>query len=1191
MNPKGPLFMSCPRTLIVALILAGTPWSTAARGEILWETTLREPLGHRWTGELLRYRVQTARPIPDDCFLVAGGQSGETRPIPCQIGSRSVDKDTNAHVCELYCLVDLEPYQTLKLQLMPGKPPAEASGELPVGVAGLQSEISNLKSQTPNIRSHLISSLKLEILVPASIEDAFALSEPQIPAPLLGIRNVEQNCWIGAGRFTNVGKLTSLETKAVVQGAVFTDVSLDCRFAKGRYSVVLRVIRDQPVVLWTEKFQHADPSAALVWECSAGMPLVTGVWDYGEWSAFKNRVVGGGLGASRAFPLEFDSAPAPFTFQPWVRWASTDVTSWLELWSVLPKIGKVDYKGAGIGEGQALAEAKETGGKDDLVAGGDDIEAAEAGEKPPAKEWAVGIFMGKPLDWNPQDGGAYWSSSPRLELTKEKQVLLRLPIHRGQRTFGLSLAERTPDKRIGNNLAVGVPDTEARQIKYGETPLDDVKDYVLDYGEDLQNCFPRLLITEERRAKYAASLSKEMPFYAEIMRSLENWRAQAQKEFRKLAAEAPGWSLADTTPGWKSGDQDIIRVALAAPDDSLAPLLQVAALSASSRFATHFFRHGTGPSMGIAPHNWLSEEYGFSIVDIASRRLSDEQFRRVRARMLFAAYKFSSENFWSPRLGFAANPNMTTIVNGALGAIAMLYPNHPKAKDWRSAVEREVNHELTNWMCPDGGWLEAPHYMTVAMDPIIGFGYALANAGNPEILYGDRLKKTMLWLAKISTPRDPRFGNRRHFPEIGNTYVMETSVLFTLMARVQRERDPAYADGMQWLWYEMGCPTWPGIGGAYPLTAGYREALADAAPKPATPPNWKSELFRGSGAVLRAHFPCDRESYLYLIQGPMHAHYDDDLGSFMMWGKGRPLCLDWGYKGCMPAWMHNRMDIGGGGKIEEFAALDSADYLHNVQSAWHRQILFVKDADPLGPNYFLVRDSTSGDGDANWRLWLNTDDHPLVEGQMVCVRGRDDVDMELWFDEPSSRLLKRIRKPIEEKTPASAEVSLSAPKPKDDEEKDDPMREALTQEEQEKRPLVAETAEVTVPCVIGPGGRFWGKADGTTQRGIHLTVPKGQPVVALLYPRLHAEQKPKVSPFADGRALKIESPSGVDYVFLGLEPFEAAIDSIRFKGRAGAVQVRDKTVTLSLPVAGEVASGKDTLQSDKPAVRRSATRE
>ena len=56
------------------------------------------------------------------------------------------------------------------------------------------------------------------------------------------------------------------------------------------------------------------------------------------------------------------------------------------------------------------------------------------------------------------------------------------------------------------------------------------------------------------------------------------------------------------------------------------------------------------------------------------------------------------------------------------------------------------------------------------------------------------------------------------------------------------------------------------------------------------------------------------------------------------WGKGRPLCEDWGYTSGpgAPASEHNRLDIGGEGQVIAFAAQDGLDYLHSRQGPWDR---------------------------------------------------------------------------------------------------------------------------------------------------------------------------------------------------------------------------------------------------------------
>ncbi len=216
-------------------------------------------------------------------------------------------------------------------------------------------------------------------------------------------------------------------------------------------------------------------------------------------------------------------------------------------------------------------------------------------------------------------------------------------------------------------------------------------------------------------------------------------------------------------------------------------------------------------------------------------------------------------------------------------------------------------------------------------------------------------------------------------PEIGNTYLGERTCLAGWLARLWKEKDPEFAKQMQWAWKEQGLFRQPGIGGAYPSTLGYSWLMFDRS-IPAQPPRWQSEWFPECGVVMRSHYPSACETYLYLIAGKLHDHYDYDEGSFILWGKGKPLCEDFGYYSRAPAADHNRVDRGkqdnaadnAAAEIKDFANGAQVDYVRSELAGWQRQILFVKDQDCLGPNYFVVRDTLNNDQPADWRLWLAT---------------------------------------------------------------------------------------------------------------------------------------------------------------------------------------------------------------------------
>ena len=910
--------------------------------------------------------------------------------------------------------------------------------------------------------------------------------EKDAPPPLLRLQNASGSPWVGSGAFKGTGALLSLKA-ALHNGPVTTDAMYHYQFENGAYDVRLRLIRGQPEVLWQERFAFEGNAASLEWDVS-GFEPATGVWDYYR-SRYPWRKTG--LGVSAACPIP-DGQEEVTTFTPWIQWWIDDVTTWYELWDT-------------------------------------------------EKRWAVGIFTGSPLDWTPEDRAAYDAAAFRLTVTKDRKAILSLPLRKGARTWGISLAPRTPDEQLGPNTVAGPPDTARRQIKYAESPLDEVKDYVLDYDGTPPDSYPLFAITKEDRARLQEALSKDYPFLNDLKGAVA-WAKGAPP----IDDPQGFWHLGvppDPRP-WPRGlgsKPTLGRAALLGAPEPLRAHLRCMVMHESLACTENILRHVTGPGMGIAPHNWMTggpTQFLHSLIDLSMPYLTERERQVLRARMLFFAYKLASEKFWSPRLGFAANPNMTTLVYAELAFVSFLFPTHPLAAQWRKAAVDEMFHETETWSGPNGGWLEAPHYATVALDFIAAIGYARRNLGlGDDLLRHERLKKAVAWLAKISTPPDPRFKGLRHSPPVGNTWLYETSCLYAYMAKVWRDRDPDYANAMRWMWEQQGLPTWPGIGGAYPTSDGIREVLFDLTPS-AGPPKWGSEAFPGSGVLLRAHFPSGRETQLYLIQGHLHAHYDDDQGSFELWGKGRPLCCDFGYHGMDPAEHHNRVDVNGEGKIAAFAAQPSADFIHSRQGAWDRFILFVKDADPLGPNYVLIRDTVAKGSPrpGNWRLWLTAAEPPSLDGTTVRVKGQQDVDLDVWLPSAAAPLVPK-----------------------------------------ENGKLKTDFLSIRTHSAGPPS---------TDQYGLHLVLAPGASLPWLLYPRLRTEAPPAIEAMADGSILKVRTASATDYLFLPPEPTEASADGVRFKGMAAVAQVRGKAITLTLCQGGEARCGAFELKSGEPASKR-----
>jgi len=664
----------------------------------------------------------------------------------------------------------------------------------------------------------------------------------------------------------------------------------------------------------------------------------------------------------------------------------------------------------------------------------------------------------------------------------------------------LSKAESVPEKE-----ARVAPLPQQHLIKHGDLPLDRVKDYVFEW-DDRKTSRPGLFLNRDE---------------------LDRFR-------KRFKVDSDQLDKLRTTQIFPYRMEDHVSYFLATGDKELGQDIAVKAMELAQGAVDGFVKQDGLRNQGSCPHHRTRAMMWSAILaDLAMSPgvLTPEERTRLKAQLAFLGYTMYSPTFHSPERGYRANPNMTTTARGMLGLIACSIHGHPEARNWAQLAIDEMDRELDQWCGPNGGWLEAPHYMTVSMDAIVSLALALRNTGFGEAdwQYHPKLKNTMVWLAKISTPPDPRLDGDRHMPAIGNTYLGERTCLSGWAAFLFRNKDAQYSQQMQWMWKAHGMPRTLGIGGAYPGIQGYEQVVLDESMS-VRAPAWGSEMFPDAGAVFRSHFPSDRETYLHYIQGPMHEHYDYDEGSFILWGKGSPLCEDFGYYGRAPAADHSRVDdgfveeLGNEGRIREFASGDGADYLRGERAGWNRQILFVKDDDPLGPTYFLIRDSVLSGREADWRVWIATDDAPPITQKPIRAAGRFEADLAVFFAEPTD-----VR-------PSTSQITRQA------------------------------------------GASSFASRE-STQRCLQVKMPPDQPLAAVLYPVMKDQPTPKMTALADGRVVKIESKYGTDYAMLALQNFRFELDGIQFYGKAGAVQIRPKGVRLSLPRRGRLSYRGTTVEN------------
>jgi hypothetical protein len=647
-------------------------------------------------------------------------------------------------------------------------------------------------------------------------------------------------------------------------------------------------------------------------------------------------------------------------------------------------------------------------------------------------------------------------------------------------------------------------------IKHGDYPLDVVKDYVLSWDGDHEN-YPRLFIGKDDLPRLRKLLDADP-------KEVDRWTSRQ--------------------PIDKYNIEDPLRAYFASGSSKLGATI-VKRTEDWLQYTVHddLLRQNNRATLGVAPHNqavMLLPTLNLIDAALSAETLTPAQRKRFLAHIALLGYTVNRDDYWAPKLGYGANPNMTTTVAQYQVATACLIPSHPMASKWAKSGLDELKHQLYNWSDEDGGWLEAPHYAMASFDHMLASFLMAARAGFGDYVYEERVRKVAEWFAQISTPPDAHTKGLRHLPPIGNTYFNEPTGVFGIIAGLWQERDPTFAAHMQWMNLQHGSPDL-GLGWSFPGMTGYKKLLKTHGVA-ARQPDYGSRLFKKTGVVLRSHFATDRETYLHLIAGSNHAHYDYDSGSIVLWAKGRALANDWGYIGRHARKYHNLVDgkaAGGNMHVNAFATQPNFDYVRGKKGAWERQIGFAKDTAPDGASFFMIRDTYTAGDSATWRLWL-TAEKVDVSASGATVTGIDDVDLDIFVYNAGTLGLK----------------------------------------------LETATQKMTLGNYEGKVGRM-----SMTQTALTAALPGSSSMVALLYPRLKTEPPPRVTWHGDGRIAEVTSVLGTDFVFLALANAAVGHDDVSFTGTAGAVQLRGKTTIVSLGAAGNVAHGKNRLKADKAATQ------
>jgi len=737
-----------------------------------------------------------------------------------------------------------------------------------------------------------------------------------------------------------------------------------------------------------------------------------------------------------------------------------------------------------------------------------------------------------------------------------------LPTTHGRRVWALVLASPTLNSQElqGNKKAKNGNGTgNAVRITYGVVGLDRYKDYVLDWP-DTKVTYPRVFTTPEWQKKPAAGT---------------------------LPAIKRG--------GGRSLQQSIDHI-----------------ISSISIHHHHTLADFGGP-------------VGAAEAALADPNLPAGERKLLRTRLALLSYLLTEPDVTSAGNGsHHGNPNMGVSRLSDRGNLAALIPDHPMHKTWAEYMGSFLAYKQGTFMAPEGAWIEygASYHMHGYGKISRGLMGALADKVTAADRIHDYNRQDFDYFLDLTSPVDPRYGSRI-IPGTANSPCGQSPHYLQAMGNFA-DRDPGLAANLRWAWETGGRMIGTGAD-AITIPAMIRPAIAAKAPE------LTSRLYPGYGVIFRAHQGTD-ETALYLRSGYHWSHWSQDQGNLILFAKGAVLLPpqpyqyggpkdksfpdknflrfgdpkndlphDWSDSNILDARFGPSVDyawsstgypdwfINPGyakGRVNRINPAYTLDFgkprelaggLDQQEGAftWDRQVMFLKSPNPKGANYFVIRDSTNGDGKlASWfsLSLLGRKDNVKINGRQVALDTEWPTKLDMIFTDRE--------KPVFEMVEDSLPLALGA----------------YNKPTGGSRDWIKDGK----PMVIGNDA--YKSTQGAKEQHVALRLQSapGQEVAWVLFPRGAGEASPTATQLEPG-VTKVVTGEGTDYVFLSTTPLEYKGEGIEFAGTAGTVRIpksgkpelvllRGSTLTykgkaVSPPTADEpqvIAEG-DTIRFVAPA--------
>lgn len=525
----------------------------------------------------------------------------------------------------------------------------------------------------------------------------------------------------------------------------------------------------------------------------------------------------------------------------------------------------------------------------------------------------AGVFSGWASRW--QRRGAM--HMPVIE-DDQHGHLLRLPVRRGRRLFGLVLCSREASDLHADGRAHLL---NRRKLQWSDLALGKVRRWRLD---------PPLA---ERRVHLLAADD-----LAEATRRLAA-HPQIALRLRRRAATASPEHHVQFVSAFADGDREAMRQCAAVIRDWADRALEDLVIGGYERL--NIF------------HGRLAKRHAYTLDALWAMELIDPaEYRRIRRAMLAVAYAFSDpdfccyEDYW-PHLGGRPDrqlqrtlqrtmgncptpPNFASEFSTTVAVMAELFATHPRSAHWRRWGMRQLDRFVRAFVREDGTYCESINYHVHALNAIICQIYPLWHKQVRDYFAEPRIRGSFEHMCALQLPpigwpnkaepsvrapllMDSPGAPRAALPANGNSGSyggpQHHKGELTVGAWVYRHSDPALSANLMHAWRAAGRPI---LDQEHPLLT--LVTLDPSLPAKATP--WRSTWRRSLGVVSKATSADGQPVWCLFRAGSATNHMDFDQGAVHLVCGDRVLLGDHGYHTqdsngravhAAATWLHNTL--------------------------------------------------------------------------------------------------------------------------------------------------------------------------------------------------------------------------------------------------------------------------------------------